>query len=54
MVTGTKSGLRKGQRGLGAFLVFGVLARMPVGVQMNVCSSDVHAQWFSPLADQSR
>ena len=38
-----KIGLRKRQRGSGAFIVFG----MPADVQTNVCSSDVHMQWFS-------
>ena len=39
--------LRKRQRGSDAFVVVGVLVRMPADVQMNVGSSDVHAQWFS-------
>ena len=30
-----------------ALIVFGVPAWMPVGVQTNTGSSDVHAQWFS-------
>ena len=46
-VTGVKIGLRKRQGGLDAFIVFGVLVRMPADVQMNACSSDAHAQWFS-------
>ena len=38
--------LRKRQIGSDAFIVFGVPARMPADVQTNVCSSDVHVQWF--------
>ena len=40
-------GLRKRQRGSDAFLVFGVLAWMPVDTQMNGNVSDAHVQWFS-------
>ena len=40
-------GLRKQQRDLDAFIVIGVLAWMPVDVQTNNVTSDVHAQWFS-------
>ena len=40
-------GLRKRQRGLDVFIVFGVLVWMPVDVQTNGNISDVHAQWFS-------
>ena len=39
--------LRKRQRGSDAFVVVGVLRRMPTDVQMNVGGSDAHAQWFS-------
>ena len=46
-VTGTEIGLRKRQRVLDAFRVFGVLAWMPVDAQMNGNVSDAHAQWFS-------
>ena len=45
-ITGAKIGLRKRQRGLDAFVVFGVLAWMPADAQMNGSSSDVHVQWF--------
>ena len=40
-------GLRKRQRGLDAFIVFGVPAWMLADVQMNDDVSNVHAQWFS-------
>ena len=40
-------GLRKRQRGLDAFIVFGVLVWMPADVQTNDDVSDVHVQWFS-------
>ena len=40
-------GLRKRQRGLHAFIVFGVLVQMPADVQTNGNVSNVHAQWFS-------
>ena len=46
-VRGMEIGLRKRQRGLDAFIVFGVLAWMPADVQMNSNISNVHAQWFS-------
>ena len=46
-VTGMEMGLRKRQRGSDAFIVFGVLAWMPVDAQINGEISDVHAQWFS-------
>ena len=42
-----KIGLRKRQRDLDAFVVFGASVRMLADVQMNVCSSEAHAQWFS-------
>ena len=47
-------GLRKRQRGSDAFIVFGVSVWMLADVQMNGDVSDVHAQWFFPLEDQSR
>ena len=40
-------GLRKRQRGLDAFIVFGALAWMLADVQTNSNISDVYAQWFS-------
>ena len=40
-------GLRKRQRGLDAFIVFGVLGWMPADVQTNGNVSDAHVQWFS-------
>ena len=40
-------GVMKETKRFGALIVFGVLARMPVDVQMNPGSSNVHAQWFS-------
>ena len=40
-------GLRKSQRGLDAFIVFGVLAWMLADAQTNDDVSDVHVQWFS-------
>ena len=40
-------GLRKRQRGLDAFIVFGVPVWMLADAQMNSNISDVHAQWFS-------
>ena len=40
-------GLRKRQRGLDAFIVFGVLAWTLEDVQTNDGISYVHAQWFS-------
>ena len=46
-VTGMEIGLRKRQRGLDAFIVFGVLAWTPEDVQTNNNVSDAHAQWFS-------
>ena len=46
-VTGTEIGLRKRRRGSDAFIVFGVLAWMPAGAQMNGDVSNAHAQWFS-------
>ena len=46
-VTGTEIGLRKRQRGLDAFIVFGVMAWMLADMQMNGDVSDVHAQQFS-------
>ena len=42
-----ETGLRKRQRGLGTFTVFGVLAWTLAGVQTNGNISDVHVQWFS-------
>ena len=42
-----KSGLRKGWRGLDAFIEFRVLAWTPVDAQMHDNVSNVHAQWFS-------
>ena len=39
--------LRKRQRGLDAFIVFGVPVWMLADVQMNDNVSNVHAQWFS-------
>ena len=44
-----KKGIRKETERLGAFIVFGVLTWMPVDMQMNQGSSNVHAQWFSCL-----
>ena len=46
-VTGMEIRLRKRQRGLDAFIVFGVPAQMPADVQMNGSNSDAHVQWFS-------
>ena len=46
-VTGAKIRLRKRQRGLDAFVVFGVLAQMPADAQTNGSGSNAHAQWFS-------
>ena len=37
----------KEMKRFGAFVVFGVLAWMPVDAQMNHGSSNVHAQWYS-------
>ena len=45
--TGMEIGLRKRWRGSDAFIVFRVLACMPVDVHMNENVSDAHAQWFS-------
>ena len=42
-----KIGLRKKQRGLDAFVVVGVPARMLADVHTNIGSSDAHVQWFS-------
>ena len=39
-------GLRKGQRGLDAFIIFGVPVWMPADMQMNDNVSNVHVQWF--------
>ena len=46
--------VRKEIKGFGAFIVFGVLARMLADVQTNVVGSGMHAQWFSCWKDQSR
>ena len=46
-VTGVKIGLRKRQRGLDTFIVFGILAQMLADALMNDGDSDAHAQWFS-------
>ena len=40
-------GLKKRQQGSDAFIVFGVLAWMPVDAQKNGNISDAHVQWFS-------
>ena len=40
-------GLRKRQRGLDAFIVFGVPVWMPADVQTNDDVSNAHVQWFS-------
>ena len=46
-VTGTEIGLGKRQRGLDAYIVFGVLTWMPADVQINGDIFDAHAQLFS-------
>ena len=38
---------RKEMKMFGAFIVFGVLAWIPVDMQMNHGNSNAHAQWFS-------
>ena len=43
-VTGMEMGLRKRQRGLDAFIVFGVPAWMPSDVQMNGNISNAYVQ----------
>ena len=40
-------GIRKETKRFRAFVVFGVPVRMPVDMQMNHGSSNVHVQWFS-------
>ena len=37
----------KEMKRFGALIVFGVLAWILAGVQMNIGGSDVHVQWFS-------
>ena len=39
--------IRKEMKRFGAFVVFGILAWMPVDTQMNHGGSNVHVQWFS-------
>ena len=39
--------VRKEMKRFGTFIVFRVLARMPVDAQTNVSSSGMHEQWFS-------
>ena len=39
--------VRKEMKRFGAFIVFGILVRMPADAQTNVGGSGVHAQWFS-------
>ena len=46
-VTGMEIGLRKRQRGLYGFIVFGVPAWTLADAQTNGNVSNVHAQWFS-------
>ena len=46
-VTGMEIVLRKGQRGLDAFILIGALVWTPADVQTNGCDSNAHVQWFS-------
>ena len=39
--------VRKEMKRFGAFVVSGVLARMPADVQMNISGSGIHVRWFS-------
>ena len=47
IVSQAKKGIMKETKRFVTLIVFGVLAWMPMDVQMNTGSSDAHAQWFS-------